>query len=54
MHIHENKHENVCTITHLSNDGDVKSNGIDSNGMDILVFVTKVTPVCQQTEWYPW
>ena len=45
MHIRANKHGNVYTVTHWSNDVDVKSNGIDSNGTDISVSVIKITPV---------
>ena len=52
-HIQENKHENVFTATHLSNGVDVISNGIDSNGMDISVFLMKITRTFQQIECCP-
>ena len=49
MHIEANELENVCTVTHQSNGVDVKRNGIDSNGMDILVFFKEITHMSQQT-----
>ena len=38
LQIIASNHENVHTITHKSNDIDIKCNGIDSNGMDMFVF----------------
>ena len=51
MNIQENELENVCTVTHQSNGMNVKSNGTDSNGMDISVFFKEITHMSQQTWW---
>ena len=45
--------ENVNTVTWNSNGMDRKSNGMDSNGMDIFVVFKQITRLSEQTRCCP-